>query len=398
MTENNGRFVQIHALVSYPPSNLNRDDMGRPKTAVMGGKPRLRISSQSMKRAWRESEFFSDALSGHVGYRTRKLGIYVKEALTGGLRLSTHLKEKSLKEKSPKEYEPLDEEMATEWALSISKVFYENPKKKNNKDNNQDNTKDKSNKKKTKEDDKLTRSQLIHLSNLEVQEIDSKLLEIARNRESPEQPCDQSSFVLKKISDVDIALFGRMLTAAPDKNIDAAAQVAHPITIHPVVVEDDYFTAVDDLNSHEEDAGAAHLGVNEYGAGVFYTYVCVNRELLIENLGDDVELANRAIGALVECVAKVGPKGKQNSYASRAYASYLMVEQGSQQPRSLAAAFLGPMSGNNYLLDGISRLEMECQALDTAYGLCADGRCVLNVPEGKGTLQDILKFVSGKDA
>ncbi|MEE9326478.1 MAG: type I-E CRISPR-associated protein Cas7/Cse4/CasC, partial [Cocleimonas sp.] len=40
------RFIQLHLLTSYPPSNLNRDDMGRPKTAIMGGEARLRISSQ----------------------------------------------------------------------------------------------------------------------------------------------------------------------------------------------------------------------------------------------------------------------------------------------------------------------------------------------------------------
>ena len=47
------RFVQLHVLTSYPPSNLNRDDTGRPKTAEMGNVNRLRISSQSQKRAWR---------------------------------------------------------------------------------------------------------------------------------------------------------------------------------------------------------------------------------------------------------------------------------------------------------------------------------------------------------
>ena len=370
MTENNGRFVQIHALVSYPPSNLNRDDMGRPKTAVMGGKPRLRISSQSMKRAWRESEFFSDALSGHVGFRTKRLGEYVYDALKNGFSLS------SVFAKSPVQVNPvMDEKSAEEWTKQVVSVFAKLDTK-----------------------TKFRVEQLVHVSHDEISQMDAFLSKIAQEGLKAKETEDLNSLMLKPVTDVDIALFGRMIAASPKDGVDAAAQVAHPITIHPVVVEDDYFTAVDDLNTHEEDAGAAHLGINEYGAGVFYTYVCVNRELLIENLGGDVELANRAIGALVECVAKVGPKGKQNSYASRAYASYLMVEQGSQQPRSLAAAFLGPMSGNNYLSDGISRLEMEYQALDTAYGPCADARCVLNVPKGEGTLQDVLKFVSGKDA
>jgi len=67
-------FIQLHMLTSYPPSNLNRDDLGRPKTAVMGGKNRLRVSSQSLKRAWRTSEIFEKTLDGHIGTRTRRLG------------------------------------------------------------------------------------------------------------------------------------------------------------------------------------------------------------------------------------------------------------------------------------------------------------------------------------
>ena len=58
------RFLQLHLLTFYPPSNLNRDDTGRPKTATVGGAPRLRISSQAMKRAWRSSPAFARAAAG----------------------------------------------------------------------------------------------------------------------------------------------------------------------------------------------------------------------------------------------------------------------------------------------------------------------------------------------
>jgi CRISPR system Cascade subunit CasC len=68
------RFVQLHLLTSYPPANLNRDDLGRPKTAMMGGQPRLRVSSQSLKRAWRTSDIFENALKGHIGTRTKEMG------------------------------------------------------------------------------------------------------------------------------------------------------------------------------------------------------------------------------------------------------------------------------------------------------------------------------------
>ena len=71
------RFVQIHLLTSYPPANLNRDDLGRPKTAMMGGEPRLRVSSQSLKRAWRTSDVFESALKGHIGIRTKEMGVQI---------------------------------------------------------------------------------------------------------------------------------------------------------------------------------------------------------------------------------------------------------------------------------------------------------------------------------
>jgi CRISPR system Cascade subunit CasC len=139
-------------------------------------------------------------------------------------------------------------------------------------------------------------------------------------------------------------MFGRMLAAAPAYNKEAAVQVAHAVTVHEVAVEDDYFTAVDDLNNGEEDQGAGHLGETEFAAGVFYLYVCIDRYLLKENLADD-QLADRAIAALIEASAKIAPTGKQNSFASRAYASYIMAEKGDQQPRSLSIAFLKPVRG-----------------------------------------------------
>ena len=64
----------MHLLTFYPPANLNRDDSGRPKSAVMGGAPRLRVSSQSLKRAWRTSDVFATALAGHLAQRTQRLG------------------------------------------------------------------------------------------------------------------------------------------------------------------------------------------------------------------------------------------------------------------------------------------------------------------------------------
>ena len=141
----------------------------------------------------------------------------------------------------------------------------------------------------------------------------------------------------------DIAMFGRMLADSPKFNREAAVQVAHAITTHRAIAEDDYYTAVDDLKSREEpeDAGAGFIGVQEFGAGVFYLYLCVDRGLLLRNLGEDARAVRDAsLAALVEAAATVAPGGKQTSFASRARALYVLAEKGSDQPRSLAAAFL----------------------------------------------------------
>jgi len=76
-------FLQLHYLTVYPPSNPNRDDMGRPKQALIGGAPRLRLSSQSIKRAVRTSPLFQEALAGHIGDRTKRIGEVVRDALDG---------------------------------------------------------------------------------------------------------------------------------------------------------------------------------------------------------------------------------------------------------------------------------------------------------------------------
>jgi CRISPR system Cascade subunit CasA len=74
-------FLQFHLLTVYPPSNPNRDDQGRPKMVTLGGTPRLRLSSQSVKRAVRMSEAFQGNLAGHLGLRTKRISEMAAEHL-----------------------------------------------------------------------------------------------------------------------------------------------------------------------------------------------------------------------------------------------------------------------------------------------------------------------------
>ena len=143
---------------------------------------------------------------------------------------------------------------------------------------------------------------------------------------------DFKKLVLRKADGaIDVAMFGRMLADDPDFNRGAAVQVSHAITTHQAMVEDDWFSAVDDLNK-DDDSGAGHLGESGFGSGIYYLYVCVNVDLLIDNLADDRELAAKGLEALARAIATATPSGKQNSFAHRPRACYIRAERGKQQP------------------------------------------------------------------
>lgn len=350
------RFLQLHLLTSYPPANLNRDDLGRPKTAKMGGTDRLRVSSQSLKRTWRVSDLFQSALDGHLGTRTKMLGVQVFEKL----------KDAGLPEKKAKD-----------WAQAIAGEF--GKLKKEDKENPLSG---------------LEIEQLVHVSGKEQQAIDELTQTLITEKRAPAK--EELELLRKEGMAADIALFGRMLASKPAFNVEAACQVAHAISVHPVTIEDDYFTAVDDLNDGSEDAGAAHIGETGFAAGLFYSYICINKELLIENLNGDIELANKTIAALTEAAIKVSPEGKQNSFGSRAYASYVLAEVGDQQPRSLSVAFLKSVDkyAADYATAAIAALEQQRDNFNDVYGNCADDQYSLNAVTGDGRLQELLAFVS----
>lgn len=375
-------FLQLHILASYPPSNLNRDDLGRPKTAVMGGSQRLRVSSQSLKRAWRESDIFKEAMSGHIGIRTKEMGVYVYKALTTGCSLVDIIKnDGQINGKFP----PVSESKAKKYAQEIAGVFGKVKTTKKKKDDVAEETENE-----PLGDLKL--EQLAHFSQEEINLIDSLLEKLANSDNAPTK--DDLLLLQKQHTAVDIAMFGRMLASSPMYNTEAAVQVSHAITVHKVAVEDDYFTAVDDLNKGDDNAGAAHIGELEFASGLFYNYVCINRTLLAENLGEDGELVNKALRALVEAAAKVAPTGKQNSFASRAYASYIMAEKGTQQPRSLSVAFLKALNGKDLLDESISALRDTNGKMESVYGKCSESNCEMNAYTGEGSLSLILDFVA----
>lgn len=347
------KFIQLHYLTSYAPSNLNRDDLGRPKTAQMGGFERSRISSQAAKRSYRTSDIFKEKFADSMALRTKKYGVEIY----------TYLVDKK----------KADDKFAREVVKEIMAQY---------------------GKLKGKDKDKpfndLELEQIVNISPEERKSIIALCDKVVKAKRMPLK--EELNFLNKSSRAVDLALFGRMLASNPPYNVEPAAQVSHAISVNSSIIEDDYFTAVDDINVDNTDSGSAHIGVSNFCSGIYYLHIVINKTLLIENLRDK-NLADSAIQALTYAAATVSPSGKQASFASTARALYILAEKGNQLPRQLTSAFLTPVTGSMLLKNAITRLKNTCENMDTVYGKCADERYEINVEECTGSMDDLLKFV-----
>jgi CRISPR system Cascade subunit CasC len=349
-------FIQLHLLTSYPPSNLNRDDLGRPKSAVMGNVPRLRVSSQSLKRAWRTSAIFAEQLDGALSLRTRRLARQAHETLLA---------------------RGVEADLAAKAAEAIGGAVYDkvDPKA------------------------KFDAGQLAFIGPTEQAAMEALIETVVTTGALPDEKAVKA-MIGAAHGGADIALFGRMLASRPHDNVEAAADVAHAITVHKAVIEDDFFTAVDDLQSRAEEdeagAGAGFMGETGFGAGLYYLYICVNERLLTENLGGESALAATAVRALVEAATRVGPSGKKTSFGSHAHALYALAERGTASPRGLSTAFLSPVDDRADMIGAtVTALETTALRMDKAYGKTAEDRYRMNVLGSEGTLAGLMDFAGG---
>jgi CRISPR system Cascade subunit CasC len=234
-------FVDIHVIQSLPPSCVNRDDTGSPKTAIYGGVRRARVSSQAWKHAMREmfKDYFSES---ELSERTKKIVEKVAEKIL------------LLRDISEEEAMVLAEKVIKQAGIS---------------------TKD---------------SEAKALFFMSSKQADN-LARMALMEPLPGKKDVQAA--LNAGNGVDIALFGRMVADEPALNADAAAQVAHAISTHKVENEYDYYTAMDD-RAPEDQAGAGMIGTIEFNSATLYRYATVAAHDLKKNLGDPKAAAKYA--------------------------------------------------------------------------------------------------------
>lgn len=329
--------VDIHAIQTLPPSLINRDDVGAPKTAAFGGVPRQRVSSQAWKRAMRK--YYAEHVStDEIGKRSKRLPEVIARK---ALEINPDLTEAELLEGLKRIFK----------AAKISLVA---PDKKADEEAEEPSP-------------YHTTSYLLFLSPAQ---IDRAAEAIATDGGTSIGKKEAETIFDTKHS-VDQAAFGRMLADAPNFNVDAAVQVAHALSVHEAQPEFDYFTAVDDVVEDNEEIGAGMIGTIQLMSSTLYRYATINVEGLAENLGSK-EHAVIATGHLIQAFIESLPTSEINTFANQTLPELVYVTVRDTRPVSLANAFETPVSSDGNKgrrIVAAERLATESQEISEQYGL-----------------------------
>lgn len=348
-------YIDVHIVQNIPPSCVNRDDTGSPKSAMYGGVKRLRVSSQAWKHVTRS--FFDAHLDREdLGTRTKRVvGILAKEIGRQAEDLEN------------------DAQKLAEEVFNAAKIKLSEPRAKKSEEAS----------KKAKES-----GYLLFLSNRQIAQLAELAVESARSGE--ELGNKEVKKIFKSQNSIDVALFGRMVADDADLNVDAACQVAHAISTHAAENEFDFFTAVDDDKSRaeeREDAGAGMMGTIEFSSATMYRYATVNLDSLHENLGD-AEATLRALTSFIEAFVKTMPTGKQNTFANRTLPSMVVVQVRDDQPVSLVGAFERPVLKSDtegFVAKSVRKLVEHEKQLEEAFGVKPRHAFVVSLEDYEGT-------------
>lgn len=300
-------YIDLHIIQTVPPSCINRDDTGSPKTAVYGGVQRARVSSQSWKRAIRDM-FAENVCEDELGVRTKKIVKMVADEI---IKKDVSVIETKAIELAEKVINLCGIKTADHEAKAL---FFLSVKQARN------------------------------------------LAELILENENATKKDAQSAIV--KNHSIDIALFGRMVADDPALNADASAQVAHSISTHRVDNEYDYFTAIDEM-APENNAGAGMIGVVEFNSATLYRYATVAVHELNRELGNEKEITAKAVKEFVRAFVTSMPTGKQNTFANKTLPDTLLVAVRNDHPINFVNAFEKPVQAgaNGYVQESINQLE-----------------------------------------
>ncbi len=350
-------IVEFHILQSFPVCCLNRDDVGSPKIAVIGGVTRSRVSSQCWKRAIRMKmqELNPTLISTRIKYLSTFLADECKRT-----KINTD------ETKIRKATDTLAKQITADRGIIA-----------------------------------LSKSEIERLLNM-LQEIDFS------SKEADYKKLIELLVEEHKINSLqnsaDVALFGRMIAKQQELNVEGACSVAHAITTHRAGTELDYYTAIAD-NTNEMENGAGFVGISEYTAGTFYRYICLDLHQLATNLyGDNFtkqglskqELINikDVIKYFVLALFSAVPTGRQNTMTAMCPWNYaqILVRDG----QGIQVSFDRPVKADNgYLNPSIEYLKDKINAYRAMFGEKLFGeKCSIEFKDdGQTSVDDLIKKI-----
>ena len=314
-----GVRIEYHIIQSFPVVCLNRDDVGAPKTAIVGGVERGRVSSQCWKRQVR---MCLHDLGVKIAVRTKRITDMVISKCQGEMTeekanfceyVSKCISKDTLLFFSEKE------------AIAIAEYV-------------------------DKQED--------YGKALKIK--DKDILKALKNDLKEARPVGSDD-----LEGLDIALFGRMIANAADLNVEAASSFSHAITTHAISSSIDFFTAVDDCFS-EEESGSGHLGTNEFTSGTYYRYIALDLGLLSQHF--DVEDMDKAIDVFTKALFLAVPAARQTTFSGACPWNYARVLVRRGQGLQLSWDKPVKSKGSGYVQPSIERLDEELEKYKSIYG------------------------------
>jgi CRISPR system Cascade subunit CasC len=352
-------LIELHILQSFPVTCLNRDDVGAPKTAMFGGALRARVSSQCWKRAIRaqaqelqpasfagtRSRYIVDKLAAQFeqgGQPTEVAGILAERTAdaVGKLDDKNSGNVKTLLYFSPSELAAVASAVLEAGSAELAAQLVAKP----------------ADKKATKELDALTKKAA-------------------------------KGFATKVKDAADIAIFGRMVADDHSLTVEGAGMFSHALSTHKTSNEVDFFSAVDDLKPVDsDDAGAGHIGTNEFNSACYYRCIALNLDLLLAGHGDQPgylahlspEEQRTVLDAFLRAAILAVPEARKNAMFGMNPPCFVLGLRRRGQPLSLVNAFEKPIRARNgYIEPSIEALKEHYTTLSAAYGLEASAQAIL---------------------
>lgn len=300
-------LIEIHAIRPLGANNINRDDTGSPKSVVLGDCRRQRISSQCHERARRDYEH------RHFGAppsaRTKRIPRIIADRLIG---------------------EGQDEEDSLKIACKACEL---------------------AGLKISKKKDVLTT--LVFVTASAVQEfgdiVSENHADILNGKFKDDKALKNALF--NKAGAYDCFMYGRMVAKDPIFSIESCRQAAHSFSVGPMNEDFDSFTALDEMNNGEEDAGAGHMDLAQFAASTMYEYSAVNVEQLndyVKEYGAEIDIKEQLVRRLKSTIFAV-PTGKKSMYATNSLPTHILIVVGAETfpLGSMLKAFIKPVENND---------------------------------------------------